>query len=171
MDTSKWFDPRLTVGEIKAHYRQLAMDHHPDLHPELGQVPMQEINAAYHAALLARDGETSIGSDQKEHIYRYNQATESEMVAKFYAAVAARMGGVTLEIIGTWLWATGDTRPHKDTLKAMGFWWNAKRACWQWHVGQYHSRRSPLSTDALRRVYGVYARADSDSAAGSMVPA
>lgn len=123
MDTSKWFDPRLTVGEIKAHYRQLAMDHHPDLHPELGQVPMQEINAAYHAALLARDGETSIGSDQKEHAYRYNQATESEMVAKFYAAVAARMGGVTLEIIGTWPWA----RP----ISRMSISWRPTALNWQ----------------------------------------
>ena len=38
--------------------------------------------------------------------------------------------GVTAELIGTWLWVTGNTKEHKETLKALGFRWSGKKQAW-----------------------------------------
>ena len=41
------------------------------------------------------------------------------------------MDGVKLERSGRWYRATGETKPKKEELKALGFFWNGK--VWQWH--------------------------------------
>ena len=69
-----------TVGRVKTEYRKLAKLNHPDL----GGVTavMQAINAAYHAALAGLNGEVSMGTDGKEHTYRYNEVVEQEVMDK-----------------------------------------------------------------------------------------
>ena len=47
-------------------------------------------------------------------------------------AKLAELNGVTVTESGTWLWASGDTKPHKDALKALGFRWSKKRTAWYW---------------------------------------
>lgn len=38
--------------------------------------------------------------------------------------------GVTAELIGTWLWVTGNTKEHKEILKSLGFRWSGKKQAW-----------------------------------------
>lgn len=40
------------------------------------------------------------------------------------------MPGVGAELNGTWLWISGDTKPHKETLKALGCMWSPNKKVW-----------------------------------------
>lgn len=45
---------------------------------------------------------------------------------------AESLAGVHVDTVGSWLWVTGDTRAHKDELKAAGFRFSAKKEAWYW---------------------------------------
>jgi hypothetical protein len=60
--------------------------------------------------------------------------------------------------VGTWIWVSGNTKPYKEYLKALGFRWNGKanRQCWQWgKKSKYKARYNPNATkDSLKSYYG-----------------
>ena len=42
-----YFEGCTTLDALKARYRIMAKELHPDLHPELGDEPMKELNAQF----------------------------------------------------------------------------------------------------------------------------
>lgn len=140
-----------TVGEVKKEYRRLAKLNHPDI----GGITavMQAINAAYHDILNRLDGQTNIGSDGKEHTYRYDFQAEQEVIDKVYELLALKLD-VEIEIIGTWVWVSGDTKPIKDQLKEAGLRWHSKRLMWYWRRFTYRRRFSNMDFDDMRKMYG-----------------
>jgi hypothetical protein len=146
------FDRCKTVAEVKALYRQLAKLHHPDRGGSTRT--MQEVNAAYHARLEALNGQATRGSDGKEHVYRYDFQAEQEVVDKVAELLALGLEGIEIEIIGRWIWVSGDTRPVKDQLKAAGCSWHSKRVMWYWRKFDYRRKYSEMDFDDLRQMYG-----------------
>ena len=122
-----FFKGFLTVEEIKIEYKRLARLHHPDLGGDLET--MKALNNAYEAALKSCNGQKSSGSDGRQHTYRYDQIIENEIVEFIYAFLALETG-LNADLIGVWVWITGDTKPHREELKALGCRWNPSRACW-----------------------------------------
>lgn len=43
-----------------------------------------------------------------------------------------KIDGIIWEQSGDWYWISGDTLPHKETLKALGCRWSKKRQKWYW---------------------------------------
>lgn len=63
--------------------------------------------------------------------------------------------GIKIELCGTWLWITGDTKPVKELLKAAGFKYASKKQAWYWQAGSYRKRsRRKLSLPEIRALYG-----------------
>lgn len=64
--------------------------------------------------------------------------------------------GLQVELIGTWLWITGNTKEHKEELKALGCKWAPKKGCWSWHFEEGRKRyyKGEKSLDELRGKYG-----------------
>lgn len=149
-----YFSDCADVNEIKKRYRTLAKKHHPD---KGGDVRiMQEINAQYHKALEGQHKTEYTGSDDKPHTYYYNEETESEIMSKLNQVLAAPLPGCEVWIAGLYIWIRGDTRPHKETIKAFGgFWWNRRRSAWSWKPQGV--RRSRYNANAsLDDVIGYY---------------
>ena len=104
---NSYFAKCATVAEVKAEYRRLAMLHHPDRGGDTAT--MQEVNAQYHAALKRMDGQTTTGTDNKPHTYRYDQQRESEIAAALAKILRIKMDA-TVALIGNWIWIT-DSMP------------------------------------------------------------
>ena len=65
------------------------------------------------------------------------------------------MPGVNVEVCGSWIWATGNTKAYKSALKELGFKWASRKSAWYFHVGPYRKRsKSELSLDEIRRRFG-----------------
>lgn len=65
------------------------------------------------------------------------------------------LNGLVIEICGVWTWITGDTRPHKDTLKEAGFKWASTKKAWHLHPKQFRSRsRGNSSLEDILTKYG-----------------
>ena len=136
----KYFTHLHTVEEVKAEYRRLAKQHHPDKGGDVAT--MQAINAQYHERLSQLNGATTVGDDNKEHTYYYNRQAEQEVMDKLSEILRIK-GSFEVYLIGKWLWVLGDTKPIKDSLKAAGCKWHSERVCWYWrpatskHYGKY----------------------------------
>ncbi len=103
----------ITPKDTKAAFRKAAMQYHPDRNPA-GAEMMEIINAAYDA-LREYTGETPTND---------NQNTEGETAENYSNAVneafnkIINLDGLDIEICGSWVWVSGETRIHKEILTA-----------------------------------------------------
>jgi hypothetical protein len=151
----QWFSGLKTVEEVKAHYRKLAMQHHPDRGGDTAT--MQEINAQYHTALKGMDRQQSKGADNETHTYYYNEYVEQSVMDKL-AELLRIKADMTIMLIGRWLWVEFDKKPSReilDQVKAIKFMWHSKRSMWYWHppTGQ-KTKYSGLPMENLAAAYG-----------------
>lgn len=128
---------------IKAAYRSAASRYHPD-HGGSTEM-MQAVNAAY--ARLA-DFEGCI-APADENTDGYGEALND--------AINAIIGlpGLAIEVCGLWVWVGGDTRTHKDTLKASGYRWASKKHMWYFRPeGWTSSARGTWDIETIRENHG-----------------
>ena len=153
-----------TPDDVRKTYRALAMKMHPDHGGDTAG--MQELNRQYENTLKRMSGERFSTTDGKsDYTYTYNHETESAILATLSELLRMRMIGVTIELVGTWVWCSGNTKPYKDALKAMGLRWSGPRAKW-YYTTQRRKRRvhyKRASFDTLRYRYGSRVVQDADA--------
>jgi len=133
----------ITNEEIKQAYRKAAQKYHPDRNPA-GLEMMQAINAAYE---VIKDFSGEV----------YAKGNNTNYGDQINAALNAIIGlGLDIEVCGSWVWVTGDTKPHKEILKQAGFFWAVKKLAWYFRPEEYKCYRSKgsLSLDEIRQKYG-----------------
>ncbi|EHQ29777.1 heat shock protein DnaJ domain protein [Mucilaginibacter paludis DSM 18603] len=143
----QWFHECRTLQEVKATYKKLARQHHPDLGGDTAV--MQEINREYAFATARIMNGAGLSEEETEHEIlsseAYRQAIEN----------IAHLLGVTIEIVGHWIWVTGNTYPVRDVLKKAGFFFASKKQAWYFRTAEYKTARSSgKSLDAIRSKYG-----------------
>lgn len=152
---NKYFANCTTLEELKAEYKRLALMHHPDRGGD-GEV-MKEINAEYDRVFpkLKNVHKTKEGK-------RYEK--ENNETAGFFKSLIdelLKMEGVHIEIIGCFVWVSGDTKPHKEQLKKLGFKWHSKKICWYLAPIEYQKKsKKQYSMDEVRQMFGVQYSAD-----------
>ena len=131
---NQFFSNCKNVDEIKALYRTLAKEHHPDLGGD--EDIFKALGEAYHAALLGQHGtyQTTDETTGKDRNYYYNRQREADCMAKLHELLIAGLVGCEIWLIGTWLWVTGETKEHREALKALKLRWHSKRVAWYWHA-------------------------------------
>lgn len=153
------FKKATTLEELKTIYHKLAMENHPD---KGGSVEaMKEVNALYEEFFEVlknthrnKDGET------------YTKET-NEAPADFMNIIdeLLKMGGIKIEIIGSFIWVSGDTKPHKEALKALGFKWHTKKMNWYKAPAGYRKRNNKrYNMNQIRGMFGVQYEAETESA-------
>lgn len=141
-----------TVDEIKREYHKLAFLYHPDKGGDTEI--MKTINNEYLIALQNCDGQTTTGTDGKTHTYTYNEETEQEIIDKIRELITINMQGVSIELIGRWIWISGDTRKYKEELKKAACKYSGKKKAWYFHTGKWRKKGTAGSLDDIRAKYG-----------------
>lgn len=124
----KYFENCKNLDELKREYRRLSKIHHPDLGGDLET--MKAVNNAYEAAfeMLKNQQNTRAKADPTGKT-KYTTETPEE----FRRVVETLLKlDLTVELCGSWLWISGDTKPHKEKLKAVGCRWSSSKKMWYW---------------------------------------
>jgi len=159
-----------TPQEIKSLFRTLAFQNHPDRGGS--NEAMKAINAAYHKALKGLHGFTSKGTDGKNHTYYYHRKAEQAVMDKVQELLGLNLTECSIEIIGTWVWVSGETKQHQAKLNSAKCRWHGKRGRWYWHTpSAYRRKYSHASMETLRRSYGVAGRWDVTEEKRASLPA
>ena len=134
-----------SVEELKKLYHKLALQYHPDKGGSLEA--MQELNDAYeiaYASLSDKPDSWGIGEAFVDIIER-----------------VITLDGIMVEIVGAWVWVTGNTYPVKDLLKVAGFKWASKKRAWFWYPPEARStNRTEITLDEIRGKYGTQVISD-----------
>lgn len=139
-----------TLEELKREYRKWAMKLHPDMGGSTEE--MQILNNEYET-LFAKVKDIHINKDGQEYRKATNEAPQD-----FIKIIneLLKLGGIHIEVIGCFLWVSGDTKSHKDKLKALGLKWHNKKSCWFLSPEGYRRHgNQEYSMDYIRNLYGV----------------
>ena len=148
-----YFDQIKTLDELKKAYKALAVKHHPDVGGDTAT--MQRINAEYEARfeVLKKQQNTAAAEDASGKTH----ATQ-ESAGDFIAIINAllKLDGLEIELCGRWLWIGGETKKHKEALKAAGCRWSSAKKLWSWHFAEDGSRwhKGSKTMDQIRSKYG-----------------
>ena len=149
----RYFKGCKTVEETKTKYRKLAMQYHPDKGGDTAI--MQQINEQYLEALQEKDGQERTDKQGKTYKYTYNEEVEKEIMQKINELLTLKMQDVKIELIGRWIWISGNTRKYKEELKQAKCKWSGKKRVWYYHTGQFKKRRSEKSMEEIRNIFGA----------------
>ena len=137
----------ITLDQCKTAYRRACIRYHPDRNPG-GLEMMKAVNAAWQHL-------QSLDWDRPVNNAEGRDSGYGDSLMAFINAVV-NLPGISLEVCGSWVWISGDTRPHKDAIKAAGGRWASKKKQWYFRPAEYRSknRKSEWSMDAIRETYG-----------------
>jgi len=147
-----YFTNCTTPEEIKSLYRKLAFENHPDHGGDTRT--MQDINNEYHETLKRANGHTH-KDGEREFTYRYEYEREQAIIETISELLKLKMDDVEIWLIGLWVWIVGDTKPHKEELKALKCRWHSKRRCWYWKPYEDRTYYSKKSLGSLAARYGA----------------
>lgn len=148
MATFKYFANCATIEEVKAQFHKLCFKLHPDMGGSAAE--FREMRAEYEKAFEAfkrihknKDGEQY----EKE-----TDETADDMARIIEALIKLR--DIKVELIGSWLWVTGETKENKDLLSKLGLRYSPSKKAWYWHEPGYVKRsRRGHSLDEIRESF------------------
>ena len=143
-----YFEQIHTLDDLKRRYHALCKEVHPDCHQNDGggnEEAMKALNAEY-AQMLKRVMNTDFSTD----------AETSELLYRDKIAAIAHLEGLELEIIGKWLWVSGNTYAHREALKREGFCFAPVKKLWFYRALEYATRTRGEAQDIndIRTKYG-----------------
>lgn len=140
-----------TIEDVKETYRKLAKKLHPDCGGNAEE--FKKMSAEYTTAYnrfenVHRDQKTD---QTKKTEYREYTADEfADIINK-----VIHLDGIEIEIVGHWVWLSGNTYPHRETIKAAGFFFSSKHKKWYWNGGTKKSKKhSKLTFEQVKDIHG-----------------
>lgn len=158
MSKFKFFQNCDNIEDLKANYKKLAMQYHPD-RPQGNLQLMQEVNAEYEILFaLLKNKHKKVNNEGNTETYTATEGT-NETAGDFINVIneLLKYENITIELVGNWLWVTGETKVIKDDLKKLGFFYNGKRdkTLWMLKPDNQKHRYSKNETSAdLKNKYG-----------------
>ena len=149
---TRYFKDCKTAEELKKAYKKAARELHPDMnHDRDTTEEFKKMQAEFEQA-FERLKSIHVNKDGEQ----YEKATE-ETANEFMDMInkLLHFPGVEVELCGSWVWVSGNTRACKDELKKLGFKWSSSKVAWYFHLGPYRKRsKKNMTMDDIREMYG-----------------
>ena len=138
-----------TLEELKKAYHAAALKAHPDKGGSTEA--MQAVNNAYDKYFPILKNK-HLNKDGKMY------EKENDEAPDYYKDIIEKLmkfEGCYIEIIGCFIWVSGETKPHKDSLKELGFKWHSTKECWYLAPEGYKKHTAKkYELDEIRNMYG-----------------
>ncbi|MFY4862016.1 hypothetical protein ACOTWK_03995 [Aliarcobacter butzleri] len=125
------------INEAKKIYKTLAKKLHPDIGGS--EEEFKILNSVY--------------TDLIEHKIYFSNDIKIDIELEKIISLILHFENITIELVGSWVWVSGDTREIKEKLKEIGFKWASKKKIW--YFGEMKSKNpTPKSIDEIKAKYG-----------------
>ena len=141
----KYFVNIETIEELKKKYKELAKKFHPDLGGNKEE--FQSMNNEY----------DKLFKELKSNKKTNKANTKDDDKFKNIINELIKYNELTIEIIGSWLWISGNTYPLRDMIKNLGLLWSKGRKKWYYTAdtidgaNKYYKKKT---YDELKNSYG-----------------
>ena len=149
----KYFQNCKTVDDVKKTYRKLAKELHPDAptgSDEAFKALQSEYDKAFNRLKNIHEG--------KDGTTYYKETAETAEMFRDVIDKIIHVSNCTIEIVGSWIWITGDTYSNKKIISEAGFRWASKKKAWYWHSPEDEcTRGGKKSLEEIKEKYGFTA--------------
>ena len=170
----KYFSNINTLEELKKQYKKLAMKYHPD-RPNGSEEIMKKINSEYEKMFaMLKDKE------EKEAKKEGKQTTSTNEKVNDFIDIINRLiniNDIEIELIGSWIWLSGNTYPIRELLKELKFRWSSGKKMWYYTIfsanddgnkRKYKGKQQNMGT--IRAKYGSTVIKDGKNSSKNFVP-
>ena len=125
------------INEAKKIYKQLAKKLHPDVGGD--EESFKLLNSIY--------------TDLIEHKIYFSNDFKIDIELEKIISLILHFENITIELVGSWVGVSGDTKEIKEKLKELGFKWAMKKK--MWYYGEMKSKNpTPKSMEEIKSKYG-----------------
>jgi len=125
------------INEAKKIYKKLAKKLHPDVGGS--EEEFKALNTVYTHLI--------------EHKIYFTNDIKIDVELEKIISLILHFENITIELVGSWIWVSGDTKEIKEKLKELGFKWASKKK--QWYYGEMKGRNpKEKSMDEIKAKYG-----------------
>jgi len=153
----KFFHNISTLEELKKAYRKLALIHHPDRGGH--EKDFIALKDEYDLLFKRLNKQESYNKYQKQHDQTKEKHDQRyyEQENNFKEIIDELINyDIDLEIIGHWIWVSGNTFPIKDILKRLNFKFSSKKKAWYFHEGEYvKNHKKSFTLDEIRNMHNT----------------
>ena len=153
MSKTKYIQDVTTLEELKQVYKKLALKHHPDCGGD--EEVMKAINNEYD---LLFEKLKSVHKDKDDVFYtKETGETANEWRDIIHQLLSMKMQGVIIEVIGSFLWVSGNTKPYKEQLgkNGLGMRWSKNKSSWYLSPPGYRKfGKKKFGMNDIREMYG-----------------
>ena len=147
----KYFENVKTLEDLKKEYKKLALKLHPDVNKDRDTTEEFKAMQNEYEALFERVKNQHMNAqgemytkDVEETVNEYRDIIDKIIFFQ----------DCTIEIIGNWIWISGDTKNYKETLKELKFRWAPNKKAWSYHNGTYRKQtKKKYSLEDLRNSF------------------
>lgn len=142
-----------TLEELKKVFKKLALKFHPDCGGD--EELMIALNNEYDELfeILKHTHKNKDG----EFYEKETTETPEQWREIIYQLLALKMENVSIEVIGTFLWVSGNTKPYKNELgkNGLGLKWSRNKSAWYLSPDGYRRfSKKATSLNDIREKYG-----------------
>lgn len=125
------------INEAKKIYKQLAKKLHPDVGGS--EEEFKILNNVY--------------NDLIEHKIYFSNDTKIDIELEKIISLILHFENINIELIGSWIWVSGETKDIKEKLKELNFKWANKKK--MWYYGEMKGKNpKQKSMDEIKSKYG-----------------
>jgi len=136
-DIKKEFENVAGLNEAKKVFKKLARK----LHPDIGgtEEEFKTLKNVYDYIV--------------EHKIYFSNDTKFEIKLEKIISQILHFENIIIEVVGSWIWLSGETKIIKDTLKDIGFKWASKKK--MWYYGEMKGKNpKQKSMEDIKNKYG-----------------
>ena len=148
----KYFKNVSTIEELRREYKKLLKENHPDNGGS--EEATKQINLEYEKMFEMLKDKHEQQTKEKAEGFSYKWDAEIDRQIREAIQKIIHLD-VEIEIVGTWVWVSGNTYPVREQLKEAGFKYIGKRKMWAVHFEQFHKKsKKEIAFDEIRNYYG-----------------
>lgn len=140
-----YFEGIKTIEELKEEFRRLAFLYHPDIGGN--EEIFKSINNEYDDMLNSLKDKDTFKSE--------SQQKESDNFKDIISKIIHIKDDISTEVCGLFLWISGNTKPHKELFKSLGFYYSSKKKAWYYKPSWYRGfNKQEWTMEEIRNSYG-----------------
>lgn len=146
----KYFINIDNIDELKIEYKKLAVKLHPDNGGDTAEFQVMQAEFIQLFEELKQAHNKTVEESGKGFKNNESPIEYADVIDKLL-----RIDGIIIELCGSWLWISGNTKQYKEELKKIGCKYASKKQMWYYHLEKYKTNnKKKLSIEEIREKYG-----------------